>query len=68
MEKEQKHFAKSKTNAAQVPFILILAASLTSDEVRNVICGNGSAIMAVQVFLTVVARNMGGGLRFRRKK
>lgn len=62
-----KHAAKSKTNIVQLPFIALLASTLAIPEVQHMICNNGQLVLGAQIILTLLARNIRGGLTFRRK-
>ncbi len=63
-----KHFLKSKTNWVQAPLIVVLVSALEYPEVQKIICEDGHFVLAGQVILTLVARNMFGGLRFKKDR
>ena len=64
----KKHALKSKTNIVQVPFAVLLISSLQLPEVQRLICQDGELVLAAHIVLTLLARNIGGGLTLRRKK
>lgn len=63
---DQKSPLKSKTNWVQVPFIAALAGVFSIPGVEKMLCSNGKFVLAAQIILTLMARNLRSNIKLKR--
>jgi len=57
---------KSKTNLIQIPFVGILVGAMADPMIQELICTKGKFIVAAQVILTLIARNLKSDIKFKK--
>jgi hypothetical protein len=55
---EKKPFLKSKTNWVQILALLAAGGATFSPEFQRAICEDGRMMIALQAFITLIARNI----------
>lgn len=56
----------SKTNWVQAIFLGLLTAEIAFPELQGSLCKDGKLVMALQIFMTLVARNMASNIAVRK--